>query len=92
MHDLRRTSLTSLLQQGVDLAAVRDFAGHYSVAQTSRYVHPTMKSHARVAEASSRLVQMASNVGVDCVNSVDCVEGADIDSEHANYKKSKKIA
>ena len=66
VHDLRRTSLSNLLMDGVPLAAVRDFAGHHSISQTSRYVHPSMQGRGRVAEATSRLVQMASNVSVGC--------------------------
>ncbi len=41
IHDLRRTYLTALLQAGVDLATVRDLAGHSSVEITSRYVQST---------------------------------------------------
>lgn len=56
-HDLRHTCLTNLLQSGVDLATVRDFAGHHSITETSKYVHSTEESLKKAANASSRLVE-----------------------------------
>lgn len=56
-HDLRHTCLTNLLQSGVDLATVRDFAGHHSITETSKYVHSTEESLVKAANASSRLVE-----------------------------------
>ncbi len=55
-HDLRHTCLTNLLQSGVDLATVRDFAGHHSITETSKYVHPTEKSLVKLADASTKLI------------------------------------
>lgn len=49
VHDLRHTCLTNLLQQGVDLATVRDWAGHHSITETSKYVHATAESRRRAA-------------------------------------------
>lgn len=92
VHDLRRTSLSNLLMDGVPLSAVRDFAGHSSIAQTSRYVHPSMAGRGRLVDATSRLVQMASTTSADCVNSVDCVKGSAKDAEPAKVKDGKKIA
>ncbi len=56
VHDLRHTCLTNLLQSGVDLATVRDFAGHHSISETTKYVRPTNRSRALAARASSALV------------------------------------
>jgi site-specific recombinase XerD len=36
-HDLRRTFITQLLEQGVDLNTVRQLAGHSDVSTTVRY-------------------------------------------------------
>ena len=60
VHDLRHTCLTHLLQEGTDLATVRDFAGHHSIQETTKYVHPTDASRRRAATASSSLVALAS--------------------------------
>lgn len=56
VHDLRHTCLTNLLQNGVDLATVRDFAGHSSIAETSKYVHTTEKSKMILARAATNLI------------------------------------
>jgi site-specific recombinase XerD len=36
-HDLRRTFITHMLEQGVDLNTVRQLAGHSDVSTTVRY-------------------------------------------------------
>ncbi|MDQ3649827.1 MAG: tyrosine-type recombinase/integrase [Acidobacteriota bacterium] len=59
-YDLRHTCLTNLLQQGVDLATVRDWAGHHSITETSKYVHATAESRRRAAAVSTGLVQLAT--------------------------------
>jgi integrase len=64
VHDLRHTCLTHLLQEGTDLATVRDFAGHHSIQETTKYVHPTAASRRRAATASSSLVTLASQAGL----------------------------
>ena len=38
LHDMRRTYGTWLLQNGADLAAVRDLLGHANITMTSRYL------------------------------------------------------
>lgn len=53
VHDLRHTCLTNLLQSGVDLASVRDFAGHASITETGRYVHTTLNSKEKLAAAAA---------------------------------------
>ncbi|HJP93508.1 MAG TPA: site-specific integrase [Pyrinomonadaceae bacterium] len=65
VHDLRRTYLTYLLQAGVDIATVRDLAGHSSVAVTSRYVHSTRDSRKNAAIAAEKLVELASGLKED---------------------------
>ena len=60
VHDLRHTCLTHLLQNGVDLAAVRDFAGHSSISETSKYVHSTEKAKNLLAKASGGLLDFTS--------------------------------
>ncbi|ATM77383.1 integrase [Serratia fonticola] len=38
-HDLRRTFITQLLEQGVDINTVRQLAGHSDISTTARYDH-----------------------------------------------------
>ncbi len=38
-HDYRHTFCTRLVQQGVDLYTVKNFAGHRSITTTERYAH-----------------------------------------------------
>ena len=38
-HDLRRTFITQLLEQGVDINTVRQLAGHSDISTTVRYDH-----------------------------------------------------
>jgi len=62
IHDLRHTALTSLLANNVDLATVsRDWADHYSIAQTSRYLHPTRRSQQLATEASDAIIARATS-------------------------------
>lgn len=37
-HDMRRTFITRLLEQGVDINTVRQLAGHRDISTTTRYV------------------------------------------------------
>lgn len=59
-HDLRHVALTNLLQCGVDIATVRDFAGHEDLSETTKYVHATDPSRQRAAETASSLVSVTS--------------------------------
>ncbi|MNI89369.1 Tyrosine recombinase XerD [compost metagenome] len=36
-HDMRRTFITRLLEQGVDINTVRQLAGHSDISTTTRY-------------------------------------------------------
>ncbi len=58
-HDLRHTCLSFLLHSGADIATVRDFAGHASITETSRYVHATDSSRLIAASASAALIANA---------------------------------
>jgi integrase len=61
-HDLRHTCLSYLLHAGADIATVRDFAGHASIVETSRYVHSTDASRLLAAQASAALIANATGV------------------------------
>lgn len=61
VHDLRHTCLTNLLAEGADIATVRDWAGHSSLSETTKYVHATAKSRQIAARASSALVGLTWN-------------------------------
>lgn len=43
-------------QSVVDPAIVKDYVCHYSIAETSKYVHSTEESLAKAANASSNLI------------------------------------
>lgn len=62
-HDLRHTCLSHLLHAGADIATVRDFAGHASIVETSRYVHATDASRLLAAQASAALIANATGAG-----------------------------
>ena len=64
IHDLRHTAFTNLLANNVDLAtASKDWADHYSIAQTSRYLHPTRRSQQLATEASDQIIARATSAG-----------------------------
>lgn len=50
LHQLRRTYLTTLLRNGIDLRTVQAYAGHKDLASTMRYLRP-----ATGAEAQAKL-------------------------------------
>ncbi|MDA5479706.1 site-specific integrase [Yersinia intermedia] len=52
-HDLRRTFITQLLTQGVDINTVRQLAGHSDISTTARYDH--RGDEARIS-ASQKLI------------------------------------
>lgn len=43
-HCLRHTYITKLIQAGVDLATVKELAGHSSIQQTLEYTHPELQN------------------------------------------------
>lgn len=51
-HDMRRTFITRLLEQGVDINTVRQLAGHSDISTTTRYDH---RGYEAKAMASQRL-------------------------------------
>lgn len=86
VHDLRHTCLTHLLQEGTDLATVRDFAGHHSIQETTKYVHPTAASRRRAATASSSLVALTSQAN----SPVSAAAGSE-DQDGAKGRKIKRV-
>ena len=48
LYDLRHTALSRMAMAGVDLATLREIAGHADVRMTMRYLHPT-EAHKREA-------------------------------------------
>ncbi len=51
-HDMRRTFITRLLEQGVDINTVRQLAGHSNISTTTRYDY---RDDDMKAKASQRL-------------------------------------
>jgi integrase len=47
LHRLRRTYLTTLLRNGIDLRTVQAYAGHKDLASTMRYLRPATGSEAQ---------------------------------------------
>jgi integrase len=59
IHDLRHTALTNLLANNMDLATVsKQWADHHSLAETTRYLHPTQRSKALATAASDAIVKL----------------------------------
>lgn len=50
-HVLRHSCAVALLQAGVDVATIRDYLGHVSVATTSRYITTNLQMKRAVLEA-----------------------------------------
>ena len=38
-HDLRHTYISSLVEAGIDLATIKDLAGHSDISMTLKYTH-----------------------------------------------------
>ncbi|WP_432372650.1 tyrosine-type recombinase/integrase [Pantoea allii] len=51
-HDMRRTFITRLLEQGVDINTVRQLAGHRDISTTTRY---DLRNKAKLGNASKSL-------------------------------------
>jgi integrase len=47
LHKFRRTYITTLLRQGIDLRTVQAYAGHKDIASTMRYLRPASGTEAR---------------------------------------------
>lgn len=60
LRDLRHTAATNLIHAGVDLATVRDFLGHHSIVETSRYVHPSPDSWKKATVAATIFLEDSS--------------------------------
>jgi len=50
-HVLRHSCAVALLQAGIDVATIRDYLGHVSVATTSRYITTNLQMKREVLEA-----------------------------------------
>lgn len=50
LYDLRHTALTRMAMSGIDLATLKELAGHTQIQMTMRYLHPTPE-HKRLAVA-----------------------------------------
>lgn len=48
LYDLRHTALSRMAMAGIDLATLKEIAGHSQIQMTMRYVHPTPE-HKRMA-------------------------------------------
>lgn len=59
-HDTRHTCLSAILHAGTDLASVRDFAGHHSISETTKYLHSSPHSRELSARASDSLLSLAA--------------------------------
>jgi len=88
VHDLRHTCLSNLLISGADIITVRDWAGHFSVVQTEKYIHPSMIARQKAVEASSRLVEIAIGNGVAISSQRGAISVNNEDS--VKLKKAKK--
>lgn len=46
-HDLRHTTATLMVTDGIDLVTVKDILGHSKIEMTMRYAHPTPENKRR---------------------------------------------
>ena len=88
VHDLRHTCLSNLLISGADIITVRDWAGHFSVVQTEQYIHPSMRAVQKAVEASTRLVEIASQNGVAITSQLG--ENSDNNVDSVKREKTKR--
>lgn len=62
-HVLRHSCAVALLQAGIDVATIRDYLGHVSVATTSRYITTNLQMKRQVLEAFWKRAGIAESRG-----------------------------
>jgi integrase/recombinase XerD len=62
-HVLRHSCAVALLQAGIDIAVIRDYLGHTSIATTCRYVSTNVKMKRDVLQAFWRRAGLAPRAG-----------------------------
>lgn len=50
LYDLRHTALSRMAMAGIDLATLKELAGHSQIQMTMRYIHPTPEHKRRVVD------------------------------------------
>lgn len=50
LYDIRHTALSRMAMAGIDLATLKEIAGHSQIQMTMRYIHPTAEHRRRVVE------------------------------------------
>ena len=50
LYDMRHTALSRMAMAGIDLATLKEIAGHSQIQMTMRYIHPTVDHRRRVVE------------------------------------------
>lgn len=77
-HDTRHTALTNLLANNVDVATVsKVWADHASIAETTRYLHPTARSKKLASAASNKIIELANGGRNGGSGNADNAEDAD---------------
>jgi integrase len=66
LYDLRHTALSRMAMAGIDLATLKELAGHSQIQMTMRYVHPTPEHKRRAVDKFERFRE---NLVTHCVNS-----------------------
>lgn len=60
LYDLRHTALTRMAMAGIDLATLKELAGHSQIQMTMRYVHPTPEHKRRAMNSFERFTTTKS--------------------------------